>query len=136
MVIAVVYLLVRYLLDCLTVLSRGQASKDAELLVLRHVTVAVEGGPLRSCQRLGRHGVTCRFLFHSLSSPADPMRCVRSLLAIRDGYRGHLGPCSRLGSGGVRHARTHADGVTRHGASRPASAQGLPRQDAASVARM
>jgi putative transposase len=35
-VISVVYLLVRYLLDCLTVLSRGQASKDAELLVLRH----------------------------------------------------------------------------------------------------
>ena len=35
-VISVVYLLVRYLLNCLTVLSRGQASKDAELLVLRH----------------------------------------------------------------------------------------------------
>jgi hypothetical protein len=35
-VISVVYLLVRCLLDCLTVLSRGQASKDAELLVLRH----------------------------------------------------------------------------------------------------
>ncbi len=36
MVISVVYLLVRCLLGCLTVLSRGQASKDAELLVLRH----------------------------------------------------------------------------------------------------
>jgi putative transposase len=35
-VISVVYLLVRCLLGCLTVLSRGQASKDAELLVLRH----------------------------------------------------------------------------------------------------
>ena len=36
MVISVVYLLVRWLLACLTVLSRGQMSKDAELLVLRH----------------------------------------------------------------------------------------------------
>jgi transposase len=35
-VISVVYLLVRCLLGCLTVLSRGQASKDAEFLVLRH----------------------------------------------------------------------------------------------------
>jgi putative transposase len=34
--ISVVYLLVRCLLGCLTVLSRGQASKDAEVLVLRH----------------------------------------------------------------------------------------------------
>jgi putative transposase len=34
--VGVVYLLVRCLLGCLTVLSRGQASKDAELLVLRH----------------------------------------------------------------------------------------------------
>ena len=32
MIISVIYLLVR----CLTVLSQGQVSKDAELLVLRH----------------------------------------------------------------------------------------------------
>jgi putative transposase len=32
----VVYLLVRCLLGCLTVLTRSHASKDAELLVLRH----------------------------------------------------------------------------------------------------
>ena len=36
MIISVVYLLVRCLLGCLTVLSRGQVSKDVELLVLRH----------------------------------------------------------------------------------------------------
>ena len=40
MIISVVYLLVRCLLGCLlgclTVLSRAQASKDAEVLVLRH----------------------------------------------------------------------------------------------------
>jgi putative transposase len=35
-IISVVYLLVRCLLGCLTVLTRNQASKDAELLVLRH----------------------------------------------------------------------------------------------------
>ena len=36
MIISVVYLLVRCLLGCLTVLTRHQVSKDAELLVLRH----------------------------------------------------------------------------------------------------
>ncbi len=36
MVISVVYLLVRCLLGCVTVLSRGHASKDAEVLALRH----------------------------------------------------------------------------------------------------
>jgi len=35
-IISVVYLLVRCLLSCLRVLTRHQASKDAELLVLRH----------------------------------------------------------------------------------------------------
>jgi hypothetical protein len=35
-IISVAYLLVRCLLDCLTVLTRGRMSKDAELLVLRH----------------------------------------------------------------------------------------------------
>ena len=36
MIISVVYLLVRCLLGCLTVLTRRQMSKDAELLVVRH----------------------------------------------------------------------------------------------------
>ena len=36
MIISVVYLLVCCLLGCLTVLTRRQMSKDAELLVLRH----------------------------------------------------------------------------------------------------
>jgi putative transposase len=35
-IISVVYLLVRYLLGCLTVLTRRQISMDAELLVLWH----------------------------------------------------------------------------------------------------
>jgi putative transposase len=35
-IISAVYLLVRCLLSCLTVLTRRQVSKDAELLVLRH----------------------------------------------------------------------------------------------------
>jgi len=35
-IISVVYLLMRCLLSCLTVLTRHQVSKDAELLVLRH----------------------------------------------------------------------------------------------------
>jgi len=36
MIFSVVYLLVRCLLCCLAVLARHEASKDAELLVLRH----------------------------------------------------------------------------------------------------
>ena len=36
MILSVVYLLVRRLLGCLVVLARGEVSKDAELLVLRH----------------------------------------------------------------------------------------------------
>ena len=36
MIISVVYLLVRCLLGCLTVLTRHQVSKYAELLALRH----------------------------------------------------------------------------------------------------
>jgi hypothetical protein len=46
-IISVAYLLVRCLLGCLTVVSRGQVSKDAELLVLRH-----ENAVLR--RRVGR----------------------------------------------------------------------------------
>ena len=36
MIFSAVYLLVRCLLSCLMVLARGEVSKDAELLVLRH----------------------------------------------------------------------------------------------------
>jgi putative transposase len=35
-IFSTVYLLVRCLLDCLMVLARGEVSRDAELLVLRH----------------------------------------------------------------------------------------------------
>jgi hypothetical protein len=40
-IISAVYLLVRCLLGCLTVLTRHQAPKDAELLVLRHENVVL-----------------------------------------------------------------------------------------------
>jgi hypothetical protein len=40
-IIPVVYLLLRCLLGCLTVLTRRQAAKDAELLVLRHENAAL-----------------------------------------------------------------------------------------------
>ncbi len=41
MVFSVVYLLTRRLLGCLMVLARREASKDAELLVLRHENVVL-----------------------------------------------------------------------------------------------
>jgi putative transposase len=40
-IFSAVYLLVRCLLSCLMVLGRGEASKDAELLVLRHENVVL-----------------------------------------------------------------------------------------------
>jgi hypothetical protein len=49
MIFSVVYLLVRCLLGCLTVLARHEASKDAELLVLRHENAVLrrQGGRVR-----------------------------------------------------------------------------------------
>ena len=44
MIFSVVYLLTRRMLGCLKLLARREASKDAELLVLRH-----ENAVLRLC---------------------------------------------------------------------------------------
>ena len=43
MIISVLYLLVRCLLGCLTMLTRHRVSKDAELLVLRHENAVLRG---------------------------------------------------------------------------------------------
>jgi hypothetical protein len=49
-IFSVVYLVVRSLLGCLMVLARGEVSKDAELLVVRHEALVrrealgIEGG--------------------------------------------------------------------------------------------
>jgi hypothetical protein len=61
-IISVVYLLVRCLLGCLTVLSQGQVFKDAEILVLRH-----ENAVLR--RQVGRVRYQPADLF---SSPTGP----------------------------------------------------------------
>ena len=47
MIFSVVYLLVRRLLGCLMALARGEVSKDAELLVLRHENAVL-------CRQIGR----------------------------------------------------------------------------------
>jgi hypothetical protein len=55
-IFSVVYLLVRHLLGCLMVLARGEVSKDAELLVVRHEALSVPDGggrPLSPCRRSG-----------------------------------------------------------------------------------
>jgi hypothetical protein len=56
MIISVGYLLARCLLDGLMVLTRREASKEAELLVVRHEALSVPDGggrPLSPCRRSG-----------------------------------------------------------------------------------
>ena len=43
MLLSVVYLLVHRLLGCVMVLARGEVSKDAKLLVLRHGNAVLRG---------------------------------------------------------------------------------------------
>ena len=50
MIISVVYLLVCCLLGCLTVLTRHQMSKDAELPVLRHENAVLAGSDQRAAE--------------------------------------------------------------------------------------
>jgi hypothetical protein len=50
MIFSVGYLLARCLLSCLAVLARGEVSKDAELLVLRHENAVLR----RQVTRVGR----------------------------------------------------------------------------------
>ena len=57
MIISALYLLVRCLLSCLTVLARHQGSKDAELLVLRHENAVLR---LRADQDPGAVAATAR----------------------------------------------------------------------------
>jgi hypothetical protein len=55
-IFSVVCLVVRRLLGCLMVLARGEVSKDAELLVVRHEALSVPDGggrPLSPCRRSG-----------------------------------------------------------------------------------
>ena len=53
MIFSVVYLLVRRLLGCLMVLARGEVSKDAELLVLRHENAVLRRQIGRVCYQPG-----------------------------------------------------------------------------------
>ena len=68
MIISVVYLLVRCLLSCLTVLTRHQVSKDAELLVLRHENAVLRRqiGRVRYERATGCGSRHCRDWFHAI----------------------------------------------------------------------
>ena len=68
MIISVVYLLVRCLLDCLTVLTRGRMSKDAELLVLRHENAVLRQSAWPGPLPASRPAVACGAV------AADPRR--------------------------------------------------------------
>ena len=96
MLISVVYLLVRYLLGCLTVRTRGQVFKDADLLVLRH-----ENAVLR--RQVGR----VRY------QPADRLWLAALSRQISRRRWGEVFPVTRLrcspGTGGL----SRASGTTR-----------------------
>jgi putative transposase len=66
-IISVLYLLVRCLLGCLTVLTRHRVSKDAEILVLRH-----ENAVLRRQIGRVRYEPADRRLVQSLLTPSLP----------------------------------------------------------------
>ena len=76
MIISGVYLLVRCLLGCLTVLSGGQVFKDTELLVLRHENAVLRRqiGQVRTSQPTGCGWPRCRVWFPATT---DGARCSR-----------------------------------------------------------
>jgi putative transposase len=74
-IFSVVYLLVRCLLSCLILLARREASKEAELLVLRHenaVLPARRPGPLSAGLPAVARGAV----------PADPRHRWREVFAV------------------------------------------------------
>jgi putative transposase len=100
-VISVVYLLVRCLLGCLTLLTRGQVSKDAELLVLRHENavlrrqiglVRYEPGDRLWLAALSRPIRRCRWGEVFIVTPTTLLRWHRRLVARKWDYTTRRGP--------------------------------------------
>ena len=101
MIISVVYLLVRCLLGCLTVLTRRQAAKDAELLVLRHENAVlrrqVSRVRYRPADRLWLAALSRLFPRHRWSevfmvTPATLLAWHRRLVARKWDYTGGWRP--------------------------------------------
>ena len=101
MIFSVVYLLVRCLLGCLTVLARDEASKDAELLVLRHENVVLrrqvgrvryESGDRLWLAALSRLVPRRRWDEVFSVTPATLLAWHRRLVARKWDYRSHRRP--------------------------------------------
>ena len=86
MIFSVVYLLVRRLLGCLMVLARGEVSKDAELLVLRHQNAVVRRQISRVRYQLGNR------LGLSALSWLIPRRRWGDVFAVTPGNAARLAP--------------------------------------------
>ena len=76
MIVSVLYLLVRCLLGCPTVLARHRLPKDAELVVLRHENAVLRRqiGQVRTSQPTGCGWPRCRVWFPATT---DGARCSR-----------------------------------------------------------
>ena len=109
-IISVLYLLVRCLLGCLTVLTRRQVSKDAELLVLRH-----ENAVLRRQVSRVRYQPADRLWFAALS---------RLIPRRRWGEVFMVTPATLLGWHRRLVARTW-DYSSRRGSGRPSTAAAI-----------
>jgi putative transposase len=104
-IISVVYLLVRCLLGCLTVLTRRRLAKDAELLVLRHQNAVLR----RQVSRISYHPAD-RLWLAALSrlitrrrwggmftvTPATLLAWHRRLVTRKWDYASRRGPGRRL----------------------------------------
>ncbi len=118
MIISVVYLLVRCLLGCLTVLTRRQAAKDAELLVLRQENAVlrrqVSRVRYRPAGRLWLAALSRLFPRHRWSevfmvTPATLLAWHRRLVALKWDYTGRRRP-ARPSTAAELASRRHARG--------------------------
>jgi putative transposase len=120
-IFSAVYLLARCLLSCLTVLARGEVSKDAELLVLRHENTVLR----RQISRV-RYQPGDRLRLTALSWLVPPRRW-NEVFAVNPGDAARLAPAAGRAQVGLR--QREAPGTTVWGSITGSGVDGLPGWD-------